>query len=115
MVKIMENPIKMDDLGVFPIFLETPIYSPETNSKSLWKYAIPEGNLIFEPLVGGRFFLKNIHHESHELLHGLVPFRVSRILQYSWLVNVPPLTYPPQKQGLNKALLREALLRETNG
>ena len=22
---IMENPIKMDDLGVFPLFLETPI------------------------------------------------------------------------------------------
>ena len=27
MVKIMENPIKMDDLGV-PLFLETPIYHP---------------------------------------------------------------------------------------
>ena len=25
MVKIMENPIKMDDLGV-PLFLETPIF-----------------------------------------------------------------------------------------
>ena len=25
MVKIMQNPIKMDDLGV-PLFLETPIY-----------------------------------------------------------------------------------------
>ena len=25
MGKIMENPIKMDDLGVFPLFLETPI------------------------------------------------------------------------------------------
>ena len=25
MVKMMENPIKMDDLGV-PLFLETPIY-----------------------------------------------------------------------------------------
>ena len=24
MVKIMENPIKMDDLGGFPLFLETP-------------------------------------------------------------------------------------------
>ena len=24
MVKIMENPINMDDLGGFPIFLETP-------------------------------------------------------------------------------------------
>ena len=28
---IMENPIKMDDLGVFPIFLETPIWP------SIWK------------------------------------------------------------------------------
>ena len=27
MVKIMENPIKIDDLGV-PLFLETPIYDP---------------------------------------------------------------------------------------
>ena len=26
MVKTMENPIKMDDLGVTIIFLETPIY-----------------------------------------------------------------------------------------
>ena len=28
MVKIMENPIKMDDLGV-PLFLETTIYRPK--------------------------------------------------------------------------------------
>ena len=27
-----------------------------------------------------------------------------------WLVNLTPLTYPPEKQGFNKALLRE-----TNG
>ena len=26
MVKIMENPIKMDDLGENPLFLETPIF-----------------------------------------------------------------------------------------
>ena len=26
MVKIMENPVKMDDLVVFPLFLETPMY-----------------------------------------------------------------------------------------
>ena len=26
-VKIMENPIEIDDLGGFPIFLETPIYN----------------------------------------------------------------------------------------
>ena len=31
MVKIMENPIKMDDLGVFPLFLETPIYGLNKN------------------------------------------------------------------------------------
>ena len=27
MVKIRENPTKMHDLGCFPIFLETPIYT----------------------------------------------------------------------------------------
>ena len=28
----------------------------------------------------------------------------------SWLVNLPdPLTYPPHKQGFNKALLRETI------
>ena len=26
MVEIMENPIKMDDLGIFPLYLETPKY-----------------------------------------------------------------------------------------
>ena len=31
MVKIMENPIKMDDLGV-PPFKETPIFLPELDS-----------------------------------------------------------------------------------
>ena len=30
MVNIMENPIKMDDLGV-PLFLETPIYIQSTH------------------------------------------------------------------------------------
>ncbi len=24
----MENPIEMDDLGVFPLFLETPTWNP---------------------------------------------------------------------------------------
>ena len=33
MVKIMENPIKMDDLGV-PLFLETPISTPEKNKQA---------------------------------------------------------------------------------
>ena len=38
MVKIMENPIKMDDLGV-PSFLETPIYFiPGRNKKNLNNY-----------------------------------------------------------------------------
>ena len=30
---IMENPIKMDDLGI-PLFLETPIFSREKNQSS---------------------------------------------------------------------------------
>ena len=35
MVKIMETPIKMDDLGV-PLFLETPIFSKWKES-FMWK------------------------------------------------------------------------------
>ena len=37
MVKIMENPIKMDDLEGFSIFLEIPIYngSPNRNSDGI--------------------------------------------------------------------------------
>ena len=31
MVKIKENPIKMDDLVGFPLFLETPIYLSEVS------------------------------------------------------------------------------------
>ena len=34
MVKIMENPIKMDDSGV-PLFLETPIYHHAKSGKDL--------------------------------------------------------------------------------
>ena len=33
MVKIMENPIKMDDLGV-PLFLETPIFTYMNHKQS---------------------------------------------------------------------------------
>ena len=36
MVKIMENPIKMDDLGV-PLFLETPIYTLVNINMAGWK------------------------------------------------------------------------------
>ena len=35
MVKIMENPIKMDDLGV-PLFLEAPIYNGFKNTHVRW-------------------------------------------------------------------------------
>ena len=35
MVKIMENPIKIDDLGGFPIFLETPMYT-----SNLWRFQL---------------------------------------------------------------------------
>ena len=36
MVKIMENPIKMDDLGGPPLFLETPICFFCAKSRFLW-------------------------------------------------------------------------------
>ena len=35
MVKIMENPIKMDDLGV-PLFLEIPIYLRKEKRKDIF-------------------------------------------------------------------------------
>ena len=34
MVKIMENPIKMDDLGGKPLFSETSMYHPPKERKS---------------------------------------------------------------------------------
>ena len=34
---IMENPIKMDDLGV-PLFKETPISSPQTPNPSIFNF-----------------------------------------------------------------------------
>ena len=37
MVKIMENPIKMDDLGCPPLFLETPIYMFNCVYMYVWK------------------------------------------------------------------------------
>ena len=42
MVKIMENPIKMDDLGV-PSFLETPIYYEYWDTPLLWMPSSPPG------------------------------------------------------------------------
>ena len=53
----MENPIKMDDLGV-PLFLETPIYkTPEliltVKPVVLWKYRLGEHgkNPLFESVT----------------------------------------------------------------
>ena len=46
MVKIMKNPIKMDDLGV-PLFLETPIYENHLPNymdfQGIWGYLIFRG------------------------------------------------------------------------
>ena len=42
MVYFMENPIKMDDLGVFPLFLETPIYSLKSYLRYLRVYWLSE-------------------------------------------------------------------------
>ena len=39
MVKIMENPIKMYDLGI-PLFLETPTYLHQVNVASFYKFLL---------------------------------------------------------------------------
>ncbi len=47
MVKIMETPIKMDDLGGPPLFLETPILSvsglEDTMLQIAQEYRVPAG------------------------------------------------------------------------
>jgi len=54
MVKIMENPIKMDDLGV-PLFLETPFgccpFDPKKLKimKETWRYLAIHDGLPFLP------------------------------------------------------------------
>ena len=45
MVKIMENPIKMDDLGV-PLFLETPTCSPKNKLGDGFKPFFLGGGLL---------------------------------------------------------------------
>ena len=60
MVKIMENPIKMDDLGV-PLFLETPIY----HLKKLITEHLPEFfglNRTFFPHLATTFLSTNLGH-----------------------------------------------------
>ena len=47
MVKIMKNPIKIDDLGGFPLFLETSTYLSPLSSPGLNgipQYELPCGN-----------------------------------------------------------------------
>ena len=34
----MENPMKIHDLGVFPLFLETPIYEQNPVGKNMWRF-----------------------------------------------------------------------------
>ena len=57
MVKIMENPIKMDDLGV-PLFLETPMFSTKPYLSDL--------NHYFRPWI--------LNHRCEHMARGLVVF-----------------------------------------
>ena len=58
-MKIMENPIKMDDLGVFPYFWKHPYSAVETNSceqsefASLSSIAIPGAKVAVDGWVSG--------------------------------------------------------------
>ena len=57
MVYFMENPIKMDDLGV-PLFLETPIYThPKNNEHETWKKAFfGKGNASTQTTIFGGLY-----------------------------------------------------------
>ena len=55
MVKIMENPIKLDDLGGFPpIFGNTPGFtSSPRGSRDSRRFGMDVGNLVWANLLGG--------------------------------------------------------------
>ena len=77
MVKIMENPIKMDNLGVrVPLFLETPTYFMANCLICFLKMIKFALTYIYIYM-----FCHYIHMSNYIL----------------WLFNQPPLTYPPQK------------------
>ena len=64
MVKIMEKPIKMDDLGV-PLFLETPISKKKTGpGDSKWPFYLRQLEVTFRHLKGSRF-----HHPKKGTLN----------------------------------------------
>ena len=78
MVKIMENPIKMDDLGV-PLFLETPIWFvcmlismiDINRHRVIWRSCLPYYLKVLEPEVGTTQsflrYMKDIH--LHDYTH----------------------------------------------
>ena len=63
MVKIMENPIKMDDLGV-PLFLETPSVSSES-------HVIISCRICGTISTGGGFCPSSVRTEKSHLLYEL--------------------------------------------
>ena len=50
MVKIMKNPIKMDDLGV-PLFLETPISEGEKQLQLSYQLSSSHSQVLEEPPI----------------------------------------------------------------
>ena len=61
MVKIREIPIKIDDLGCFPLFLETPKYSNPKLTARTWKLMVGRPIFRCELLVSGRVFKTPVH------------------------------------------------------
>ena len=53
MVKIMENPTKMDDLGGFPIFLVQHPYDPRTKKNMFGEMSSPN---LGVPIIGSQGF-----------------------------------------------------------
>ena len=72
MVKIMENPIKMDDLGV-PLFLETPIYiycSHELSLLNLSMFVAKRQTVLISDTM--RMNKRNHQNYTIDLLHEMI-------------------------------------------
>ena len=88
MVKIMENPIKMDDLGYIPPFLETPIYTP--------KSIVSRNKIRIVTLI---HFMQHIIYDYkiyfHVRIGGYVLFLVAcKIRSKIWQVNIELKFWP---------------------
>ena len=81
----MENPIKMDDLGV-PLFLETPTQLPEEHlSKLLAKFALGQERLVLQEDLAALKYI-NLRLDSYPMQY---PWDdcIFTIIYLQWLVD----------------------------